>query len=187
MKKLILPIFLLISITGFAQKESNEKKAVNFYGSIFGLYEAKHSKFGGGLQLGVAPIKELGLGGGVQFFQLGGIPPGNKSGTDVFGEVRFFAPTKNIHPSIAFQIGTFIYNHEIASSNGGTGSTITIKGKQSIGGNINFCFSKRPDRRGFSLGYTYRSISLRTTLNTNTVTVLDGTVQAHIVTIGYNF
>ena len=187
MKKIILPIFLLISITGFAQKESIEKKGVHVYGSIFGLVEAKHTKFGGGLQLGVAPIKEVGIGGGAQFFQLGGIAPGNKSGTDVFGEVRFFAPTKNIHPSIAFQIGTFIYNHEIAGSSGGTGPAISIKGKQSIGGNVNFCFSKRPDRRGFSIGYTYRSISLKTTLNTNTAIVADVTIQAHIVTIGYNF
>ena len=81
----------------------------------------------------------------------------------------------------------FIYNHEIASSNGGTGSTITIKGKQSIGGNINFCFSKRSDRRGFSVGYTFRSISFRSSLKDGTGPVVDVTKQAHIVTLGYNF
>ena len=186
MKKLVLPIFLLISITGFAQKENSEKKSVRAYGSIFGLYEAKHSKFGGGLLLGVSPIKELGIGAGAQFFQVGSIAPGNKSGTDVFGEVRFFAPTKNIHPSIAFQIGTYIYNYDDAGSSGNN-PTISIKGKQSIGGNINFCFSKRSDRRGFSVGYTFRSISFRSSLKDGTGPVVDVTKQAHIVTLGYNF
>lgn len=72
----------------------------------------------------------------MQFFQLGGIAPGNKSGTDIFGEARFFAPTKNIHASIAFQIGTFVYNHAIAFSGGGSSPATAIKGKQSIEGDI---------------------------------------------------
>lgn len=186
MKKLSVLVFLLISITCFSQKDT-PKKGGDIYGSIFGLFEAKHSKFGGGAQVGVIPIKQLGIGGGVQFFQLGGIAPGNKVGTDLFGEVRFFAPVKGIHPSIAFQLGTFIYNYDVTNTNSGSISSVTVKGKESIGGNINFCFSKRPDGRGFSIGYTYRSISLKSTFKTNTVIEVNGTNQAHLVVIGYNF
>ena len=123
----------------------------------------------------------------MQFFQLGGIAPANKVGTDLFIEARFFAPVKGIYSSIAFQLSTFIYNYDVTNLNPGSIQAVTVKGKESIEGNINFCFSKRPHGRGFSIGYTYRSISIKSTFKTNTVIEVNGTNQAHLVVIGHNF
>lgn len=198
MKKLIAFVVLMNSFFSFAQKnelQSNSRE--KFYGSLFGDVELKSGKPSVGMGLGFQPLSYFGLGGGVEVSQMRGFKTPNRLATSTYGELRLFANTNKLRPSIAFQYGQFIYNDGFDISSSSIVSQTVLTGKALIGGNINFCFTLNNKKDGFSIGYSYRSIKFVSKTNTlvintpnpntkysNTSTF---TSEYGIITLGYNF
>lgn len=198
--KRILFIFLFFQYSiSFAQKDSTKRK-LDIYGSFYGLIDVKYAKPGAGIYFGVRPISIAGLGLGFEMLQIPSLNSTSKMGLNTYGEFRVFMKYPIVIPSLAFQYGLFNYSDVLNLSGGGSSSTIKIKGKQVVGGNINFCLTSKPSGKGFSIGYSYKSITIESTDNLIYIQIINGVPHAqqtsntvmtssvyHIISAGYNF
>lgn len=185
MKKMLLLLFLCKTGTCFSQKDSTKNKLI--YASFFAMLKVPGSKFGGGMYLGFTPIRAAGFGAGFEATPIEKLNDGYKMGFNTFGELRLFIPSKTIFPSLAFQYGIFNYSDNRTSSydanDGRHVFEIFIKGKQSIGGNVTLCFNKKNTGTGFSIGYSYRSVTMQGTTNT----ISPGNKNTQVETFNRNY
>ena len=208
MKRIFLIVMLLQSIFTFSQNTKASKAAI--YASIFGSGYGKEGRLGAGAVMGLKLLPQIGIGVGIDAMQVGenAIKVGgdnnfydpNKFGTNIFAEARLIIPAGKFIPSFAFQYGKFAYANGIHYSGDHGQQDITNKGKQSIGGNVNFCFSPHRNGKGFSIGYSYRSINFASSVMMTNILRLNSGVstytysaagtskgQYNIITFGYNF
>ena len=195
----LLAFFLFNASLVIAQKSTVQKKSNSeFYGSLFGTLEVKGETLGGGIGLGYKPTTSLGFGVIADVIQMKGFNNKNLLATSIYGELRLFAKQNKITPSIAFQYGKFNYNDNLNFSSGYIYSQSSISGKDLIGGNINFCFkSNNNNKKGFSIGYSFRSVNIESKTNTLVINSPNPSTkylstskvitQFSLVTLGYNF
>lgn len=189
--KTVLLMLVLLTMCNYS---SAQKKQSGLYGN-FSLIFNKIKYPGAGLVVGYRINQYIGIGAGVEGYSIDSFS--KVAATPFFGEIRFFAPSKNIFPFVAIQAGKYQWNYGATQRIGRDQITISSEGESFIGAEAGVWFSKKQRRTGFLLSVGFRSASFGTTavaryyINPSTArtetTVSNNRQTCAIIKAGFNF